>query len=42
MNIHYGKHHAAYVSNLNNAIAGTEAENLSIEEIFKNISKYKK
>jgi len=41
MNIHYSKHHAAYVSNLNNAIAGTEAENLSIEEICKNISKYK-
>ena len=40
MNIHYGKHHAAYVSNLNNAIAGTEAENLSIEEICRNISKY--
>jgi Fe-Mn family superoxide dismutase len=42
MNIHYSKHHTAYVSNLNNATDGTEAENLSIEEIFKNISKYKK
>jgi len=40
MNIHYGKHHAAYVTNLNNAVAGTDAENLSIEDICKNISKY--
>lgn len=40
MNIHYNKHHAAYVTNLNNALAGTDAENLSIEEICKNISKY--
>ena len=40
MEIHHGKHHAAYVSNLNNAIAGTDAEKLSIEEICKNISKY--
>jgi Fe-Mn family superoxide dismutase len=40
MEIHHGKHHAAYVNNLNAAIAGTDAENLSIEEICKNISKY--
>lgn len=40
MEIHHGKHHNAYVTNLNAAIAGTEAENLSIEEICKNISKY--
>jgi Fe-Mn family superoxide dismutase len=40
MEIHHGKHHQAYVANLNNAIAGTDAENLSIEEICKNISKY--
>ncbi|WP_448530442.1 superoxide dismutase [Raineya sp.] len=40
MNIHYGKHHAAYVTNLNNAIAGTDAENMSIEDLCKNISKY--
>lgn len=40
MEIHHGKHHQAYVTNLNNAIAGTDAENLSIEEICKNISKY--
>jgi Fe-Mn family superoxide dismutase len=40
MEIHHGKHHQAYVTNLNNAIAGTDADNLSIEEICKNISKY--
>ena len=40
MEIHHGKHHNAYVTNLNNALAGTDAENLSVEEICKNISKY--
>ena len=40
MEIHHGKHHQAYVTNLNNAIANTDAEKLSIEEICKNISKY--
>ena len=40
MEIHHGRHHQAYVDNLNKAIAGTDAENLSIEDICKNISKY--
>lgn len=40
MEIHHGKHHNAYVTNLNTAIAGTDAEKLSLEEINKNISKY--
>ncbi len=40
MEIHHGKHHNAYVTNLNNAVAGKPEENLSIEEICKNISKY--
>ncbi len=40
MEIHHSKHHNAYVTNLNNAIAGTDAEKLSIEEICKNISQY--
>lgn len=40
MEIHHGKHHNAYVTNLNNAIAGSDAEKLSIEEICKNVSKY--
>lgn len=33
MQIHHGKHHQAYVDNLNKAIAGTPNENKSIEEI---------
>jgi Fe-Mn family superoxide dismutase len=40
MEIHHSKHHQAYVTNLNNAIAGTDAEQLSIEDICRNISKY--
>lgn len=40
MEIHHSKHHNAYVTNLNNAIAGTDAEKLSVEDICKNISKY--
>ncbi len=40
MEIHHGKHHNAYVTNLNNAIKGTDAENLSLEDLVKNISKY--
>jgi len=40
MEIHHGKHHNAYVTNLNAAVAGKPEENLSIEEICHNISKY--
>lgn len=40
MEIHHGKHHNAYVTKLNDAVAGTDAEKLSIEDICKNISKY--
>ena len=32
---HYGKHHQAYVTNLNNLIKGTEFENLALEDIVK-------
>ena len=39
MNIHRTKHHQTYVTNLNNAVAGTEWENKSIEEILRNIDK---
>jgi len=35
---HYGKHHAAYVTNLNKLIPGTEFENLALEEIVKRAS----
>src|SRR5436190_7760512 len=33
MQIHHGKHHQAYVDNLNKAIAGTEHENKTIEQL---------
>ena len=36
MQIHHDKHHQAYVDNLNKAIAGTENENKTIEELVKN------
>lgn len=34
MEIHYTKHHGAYTTNLNNAIAGTELESKSIVDIL--------
>ncbi|MDF2479247.1 MAG: superoxide dismutase [Massilibacillus sp.] len=40
MEIHHDRHHQAYVDNLNKAIAGTDAENLSLLDIIKNVSKY--
>ena len=40
MEIHHGKHHQAYVDNLNKALAGTDGANQKIEDIIKNISKY--
>lgn len=40
MEIHHSKHHQAYVTNLNNAAAGTDAEKLSIEDLCKQISKF--
>jgi superoxide dismutase, Fe-Mn family len=39
MEIHHGKHHQAYVDNLNKAIAGTEHENKSLEELVKSAGK---
>lgn len=38
MEIHHGKHHQAYVTNLNNALSGTPAESWSIEQILSGIS----
>ncbi|QID18249.1 superoxide dismutase [Fe] [Nitrogeniibacter mangrovi] len=35
MEFHYGKHHQAYVTNLNNLVKGTEYENLDLEAIVK-------
>jgi Fe-Mn family superoxide dismutase len=38
LEFHYGKHHQAYVTNLNNLIPGTEFESSSLEEIVKKSS----
>ncbi|MCL4427919.1 MAG: superoxide dismutase [Fe] [Deltaproteobacteria bacterium] len=35
---HYGKHHNAYVNNLNNLIKGTEFQDLGLEDIIKKSS----
>jgi len=35
INYHYGKHHQAYVTNLNNLISGTDLADKSLEEIIK-------
>jgi len=35
LEFHYGKHHNAYVTNLNKLIPGTEFEDLTLEEIVK-------
>ncbi len=40
MEIHHTKHHQAYITNLNNAVNGTDAQTLSVDEICKHISKY--
>lgn len=39
MEIHHGKHHAGYTSKLNDAIAGTDNEGKTIENILKNLDK---
>ncbi|HWY98311.1 MAG TPA: superoxide dismutase [Bacteroidia bacterium] len=39
MEIHYNKHHQAYVTNFNNAVAGKPEDSMSLEDLFKNISK---
>lgn len=39
MEIHYSKHHAGYVKNLNDAVKGTTAEKMTLEQIFSSISK---
>jgi Fe-Mn family superoxide dismutase len=40
MEIHHGKHHQAYVNNLNNAVKGNAAEGVSLLDLIHNISKY--
>jgi superoxide dismutase, Fe-Mn family len=38
LEIHYGKHHQTYITNLNGLIKGTEFENMSLEDIVKKSS----
>ncbi len=40
MEIHHGKHHQAYVNNLNNALKDHADANKPLEELIRNISKY--
>ncbi len=37
MTIHHDKHHQTYVTNLNNAVAGTDLESMSAEQLIKNL-----
>lgn len=39
MEIHHTKHHNAYITNVNNAIAGTELEALSVEALISDLSR---
>jgi Fe-Mn family superoxide dismutase len=39
MEIHYSKHHAGYIKNLNIAVKGTDAEKMTLTQIFSNVSK---
>jgi Fe-Mn family superoxide dismutase len=38
MQIHHDKHHAAYVNNLNNAVANTEFASMHVNDLVKNLS----
>ena len=40
MEIHHGKHHQAYVTNLNKALEGKPEADHSLDDIIKNISKF--
>src|SRR5436305_12679756 len=40
MQIHHDKHHQAYVDNLNKALAGSDGEDKTLEELMANISAY--
>jgi superoxide dismutase, Fe-Mn family len=39
MQIHHGKHHQAYVDNLNKAVEGTELDGLPVEELVRSLDK---
>lgn len=38
MRLHHGKHHQAYIDNLNKAVAGTALENVPVEQLVKDLS----
>ena len=38
MEIHYSKHHQTYINNINGAIAGTEWEKLSVEDLVAKVN----
>ena len=40
MEIHHGKHHNAYVTNLNKAVEGTDLDGKSLEDLLSNISQH--
>lgn len=40
MEIHHDKHHNGYVNNLNNAVAGTDAEGKSLDELMASMSSF--
>jgi Fe-Mn family superoxide dismutase len=40
ISFHYGKHHAAYATNLNGLLEGTGLENLSLDELLASPSKW--
>ncbi|HUU46218.1 MAG TPA: superoxide dismutase [Mn], partial [Acidobacteriota bacterium] len=39
MEIHHGKHHQAYVNNLNKALEGTGLEDVPLDELFADLSR---
>ena len=39
MRIHHGKHHQAYVDNLNKAVEGTDLDGLPVEELLQQLDK---
>ena len=39
MEIHHGKHHNTYVTNLNNALAGTDLEDVPVDKLIADLSK---
>ena len=39
LDLHHGKHHQTYITNLNNLIKGKDLEKMTLEEIIKKTSK---